>query len=102
MPSTMTTTWSRPFTAFVMSAPSRWSPSDHVDALGGHDQLASLVGRMPMLVDDAQCRLALGRDLGGALDPGSQRVARTHGLQPADLVDAGRAQRRARVEIVVD
>src|SRR5262245_20198058 len=55
-----------------------------------------------MLVDDADLRPALGRHLAAALDPGRQRIARPHRLQPTHLVEAGRAQGRAFVEVVVD
>src|SRR5688572_32902748 len=55
-----------------------------------------------MLVDDPHFRPAPGRHLAGAFDPGIERVARPHRLQPADLVDPRRAQRRALVDVVVD
>src|SRR5258708_8820505 len=55
-----------------------------------------------MLVDDAELRLALGRDLGRALDPAAERVAGPYRLKPAQLVEAGRAERGAPVDVVVD
>jgi hypothetical protein len=64
--------------------------------------LALLVGGAPMLVDDAHIGPAPRRDLVRAFDPGGERVARPYRLQPADLVKARRAQRRAPVEVVVD
>src|SRR4051794_34014151 len=55
-----------------------------------------------MLMDDAHVGPAPRWDLAGAFDPGRERVARPYRLQPSDLVEAGRAQRRAPVEVVVD
>ena len=59
----------------------------------GHDRLAALILDLPGQIEGAPIGFRPGGALGFDLDLGVERVARTHRLEPAQLVEAGRTDR---------
>src|SRR3989442_8875108 len=68
-------------------------PAEHAEAAHGHDDLAVLVQDFGERAHHAAVRLAPRRHDLGDRETRPQRVARPHGLEPSDLVAAGRAER---------
>src|SRR5262249_34344163 len=75
--------------------------AEEVDARGRHHDLAALVQHFHQRADDAPVRLAAGGRRAGHGEPRGQRVARPHGLEPAELIDPGRAHARRVLEKAV-
>src|ERR1700716_4541578 len=68
------------------------APGEEVDALGCHDHLAVLVPHFHERADDSAVRLApRRRRLENGQSP-AEGVARAHGLEPLQLVNAGWAE----------
>src|SRR5438552_3899856 len=68
------------------------APGEEVDAPGGHDHLAVLVRHFHERADDPAVRLAPRRRRLENGQSAAQGVARAHGLEPFQLVDARRAE----------
>src|SRR5690349_18996865 len=79
----------------------RWLPAEHSKAADGHHRLAVLVEDLGQRAHDAAIGLAARRDDLGHGEARAQRVARPHGLEPADLVAARRAERCGLLEEAV-
>src|SRR5262245_8160704 len=94
------TLWLSSIRALMRSSFSRLA-AEHAPALHGEHGLASLIHRLPAVLDQTD---PVARDRGARLEHRARvgdRVARSHRLQPAYVLDAGRAQARGAAKIAL-
>src|SRR4029077_19893759 len=72
-----------------------------VDCGGPHHRRAAGVGRLHHGLDDATVRLAQRPARLDDRGPNTERIARSHRVRPAELVQAGAAQARLRGQVVL-
>ena len=80
----------------------RWRRTDEheVDRGGPHHRPAVLIDRLDQSLDDAAVRLAQRSARLDDRSPDTERIARSHRIRPADLVEASAAEARFRGQVV--